>query len=1249
MKVIYIIGIILILTLPPISTGYSSQVLTGPANHAEDYNFTRLQPGAFPVNNSWIGFSTINMSSYSTAGIEEAAGGYGLTTSTFSYGSSTPSYLDISMRSNQSFRLKITFSWNYNNSLFYTGDQIILRNNNSKMIQYNLGPDYGNVLKISGNSNYTIGSQPSPSEVYTLDLYGNISSSKIYTNIVKGWNNTMHLPYILDTSSRYTGSGINIEIGGGFSNLTVYNVYLSNETTGFRIPQMKEWNNYGVTNISLPASLQVGSNSSIMPVVDWMDNSILYISNESTTSLRSYNFYNSTASTLYTFPVGTEGIVSAGDSVSAFFLLQDSGKYLLATVNYTTGKVALVAVNSTLSTQTFLIPDGPSVYIVNSNGSVTFVYRNSAVQTESTLSPPVSGELLSGGLSGSGISLVFMNATTGLISVLDYSSDGTVTKVTEYHAGLFDSTSPYQTANSPEPFTWFEINSSLKFPGTVEFIGNSSVPYVTDHNFSYLPSSGQYLALKDKGSVYLLSGSSLLKTPLSSNLEFVSFDSDLSHGMAITNGVATLYYTGGTPLSSSNISVSLQAITVVSGNASIRYSVNSNLAYILNASFGNMTLFPKSDYLNFSTRNIANGTYNLTLNATNIAGYCSETFQLVSVDNLVSTILLDPGNNSTVLQNSTIGVEVLGLDGPVLTSVSFDRNNSYVYSGNTFNVTVPDKSGNFTLSLTTTDQYGVSRYYHYFYQVVALGHISGKTDVSPYSFLRTGNFNLSWSRTDFSSGYNVTISSSRTRYSYNVTENYTRVDLPSGAYSLVISATLLNSSKISVVQENFTVQDFNPLLTVNRTEGSYFSFSGNSANSSLYVKAYSNVSGTFWINVSRNGTPESEQSGKGSFFSDVLNGSSTFFRQNGLYTVNITDQEMSGREVYTSFSILVNNTIPIAPLRENRLYYNITDATLPLVDQKNVTYQFTYPNNSSKISLPEGDPVVKLHSTVTDIIVYAVSKWGNFNSSAVQIVYFSGKPEINLNLSETTLIWNNTVTVGYSISDPVNLTGVSLNVNNITLNLSSGTKGTIGYRLSNDGYYNISMSVSDICGNSNTTQPITVVCDYYPKIVSIGQEIGMLMGIAHVSSILTGNHLQSVNLSWKIDGRSVSRSSGFWTLLMPGSHNITLTASAHGVSVVSTRTVFTFGMVPEIITGLLVVLYFSYRNYSGSRNVTRAREFIIRNSGKRRSEIYALSRKEKINRKTVTEVIQNMVSEEIVVLAPDPDGNLFILKLDDRD
>lgn len=1244
MKLIYIIGIILILTFPSISTGYSSAQTSAPASSSMEYNFSSLIPGSFPANMSWIGFSVLNSSASSSVQVSNANAGTGLTVSTVNYGNSNDTYLDIRIDSGYGFNLKLTFSWNYNNSVFYTGDNLILENRNQTMLHYQLGPDYGNNLYLNANTSVNLGAEPNPFNAYTLDIAGNQSSGSIYTNVLQGWNESMHVPYVISAKNPYSGSGLNILIGGASSNLTLYNLYLGNGTLDFAVPVASIETGLSSTNFTAPSGLTVDSNSSFLPVADWIDNSLLFWSKTSPGSIEAYNFYNQSVYTLFSFPNGSEGLVSAGDNNAAFFLIRENSGNVLYEYNFTTGSVASNCLNSNTSGRAWMIPDGNSVYILYSNGSVTLMNSNESWQVSTWNATTSLGLPVSGGISANNLLVSFFNSTTGNISVLSYGVSGKHVIVEQYSTRIFGSVEPAISTTHPEPFSLLEFNESTGTVISAMNYVNSTTTQIVTSNTQYIASSGNLIPYRIGNTVHLSSSNSDLLTNINPNSSFISFSENGSIGLSLQNRTLTVFHKSPSPYSGENITLALQPAGRVTGNVSIKYEVNSAVNYSIRASVGNLSIQPSGGYLNFTTSYLSNGTQELVVDVTDIAGYSASVVENITVDNYVASVAVNPIPGSKILVDSRMNIFISGLSGPITSVATFSGYGGGVFTGSEFNITAPSVSGNTTLFLNITDQYGRTLLYAFGYSVVSDNTSGFKTDISPDSYLKSGNLNLSWTGLSYVDFYSILITSYNHTFTYNESDNFTEIQIPSGNYGMAISAYFKNGTDSVMYTENFTVQTFNPELLVKKTQGYYFSFFGDSRNSTLSITADSNVSAVLWINVSRDSQFLITSKGRGNSLNLNLTSAYQQLSLNGIYVVNITAREMSGRENNTSFDFSVNKSVPNVPIQATTLYYNNSSATLPVYFEPDLKYSYTEGNSSSPIILDPSYPTINLTSLYTNVTVTSADPWGNYNSSSVELVYSQVLPVISIATNGRNFVWSKVVTVSYSVKDPVKLVSVSLYANNVSINETKLSDGSLRFTLQGDGTYNISIEALDICGNINTSRQIKVNSSYYPEISSVTTDISLFMGVAHITSVINGTELGSVNVSWEINSKVVSNQSTFWYLLLPGSYNISLVLTYHGKSVLVSRNESTFGFVPETAFLAAIAIFLFRRNYFGSKDENRIKEFITGRTGLSRNSLIAQSRKAGLSRHKLIKTLDKMVSEGELTLNRDPDGNLFVMK-----
>lgn len=1239
MKLIYIIGIILILTFPTTSTSHASPYYLNSVVQTGDYNFSLLQTGSFPANQSWIGFSVINGSSSSTVNIQNSTLYRGLRVSTYAYGTSSDTFLNMSLETGASFNLKITFSWNYNNSLFYTGNQVIVRENQTSLLNYDFGPDYGNNLYINGLNSSNIGPQPVNSSIYTLDISGNKSSNSIYTTIWSGWNSSMYVPYIVSSRTPYSGNGMSILVGGGFSNITLYNIFLDQKPAGFILPKKGNHISFKAQSLEPAQSLPGLLNGSSLPVVDMRDNSILYFSQAHNSTIYAYNYYSNATGVVAKIPASYTCVATFGNANRSYFLFSNSSESLLAVTDFNSFGTTFIHLNLSFSFPSYLITHDNYLYIVNSTGRVTVIGNT---DTPNTM-PGINGTVLAGGTDGNSLELTTYNETSREVASILYHPNGTDTLLGTYHlAPLNLAESPVRQHNSfPSATLEFDKTGTPEIAG---FMGSSSEPYLMDSGYSSIPSDGGFMALSNGSSVTLASLNYSIDTNLNPNSAFVYVSPNGSNGLSIQNNSVTLYSINSTPYSGNTVSISFQNPGVLSGNVSLPYSIGSSVNYTLKASIGNKSLFPENGFLNFSTSGIPNGSYELIITASNIAGYCSTVMYNVSIDNYEPTVTVNPVNHSTVLENSPVEVRISGLPGPVNTYATFADSTPYNFTGQQFNMSFPYHTGNALLYLNITDQFGVTRHFQFFYSVEGVNTTGYHTNIPDNAYLSSGELNISWTPAQFVSFYSIALDSAHASYFRNTTLNYTGFNLPSGQYSLSISAILLNYSTVRLVGENFTVQSFNPNLTVKRSPGTYFSFFGDSRNDSLYLNASSNVSGTFFANFTIMGKTVLSDTGKGTSFSYLADSLDRPFLTNGNYLSTLTFRDQSGMETNYYFNFSVNNTIPDSPILNSTLYYNTTGINLPVRFSANETYAYYYGNGKPGGLLAPGEQSVTIPGIRETLTVVATTIWGNTNYSSVTLIHSDSSPQIQMTTGGTDYIWNNSLKVSYVVSDPVNLSFVHINVDNHTVSESQKKSGTVNVTLNEDGNFTLVVTATDLCGNANASDTNTVVCQYYPHISRITTSIRMFMGISQISSDIAGTYLQSVNLTWQVDGINVSRSSDFWSLLMPGQHTVKLFVAYHHTTQVVTHHVFTFGFVPEALAAISSVLLTLYRSYSGKDDPVKAETMIRNNLGKSRKEIYSIAGKSHVRRKTVGSTLDILVSDGEVSLMTDPDGIVYVME-----
>ncbi len=1244
MRLSVIIGIILILVIP--TTGMSLTVpsvqQTGYSSY--DYNFTGMQNDAFPSNRSWIGFSAVNLTSPSAIGIENGHGFRGLQVSTYGYNGAADQFLNLSFRPSSQFSLRITFSWNYNNSVLSTGNHVEMGDNGSQIMGYKFGPLYNKATYLLGKESCNLGPDPTAANFYTLGIAWTGKSELLYSNIMQGWNMTMNLPYTVYPGYPFAGPNFNLLLGGIYSNITIYNIFLNSSAGNFFTPSLGTAINYSQESV-IPDFTGITPNGpNWLPVVDQPVNSLLYFGNSTAPGIFAYNYYKNTSSEISALPVGFGEITSLSTSENAYFLSSNKTGSILTLVNLSSFQLSQLSMNMTFWPGTHLLSFDNNVTILRRNGS-SITIMDSGGRFYQTFSHERNlGTLVSFNTSGLKPTISFLNKNETEISKFFLNSNGTLSSAGHYDDVLFDTSSLFRTENDSLPYIVQNLNISTGYNETVVVGTGLTAPMVQTGYYTFVKTSGNTILLQGNNATFAESGTSIIKTNIGIGSNFAYVSENLSFGLSVKGNELYLYYSGNGPFSGNNITLSFDPPKVIGGNVSLPYTIHSSLNYSVQASIGNLSLAPSSGYLNFSSQLLPNGTYPISLTAENIAGYSSTVERNISVDNFLPEILISPANNSNVLENSDLCLNITGLNGPVKSTVHFSGTSLENFSGTFIATHFPSLTGNVTLSLNVTDEFGVSRQYTYSFQILNISSTGYSTNIKPDSFLRNGNLNITWTPVEFLQYYQISVVSNSTSFARNTTHNYTAIMLSSGSYSLVVKALLDNSSLITLANENFTIQSFNPSLNLSYTEDNYFSFFGDSRNDTLNLTATTNVSVNFILNLTEGNKIVFQSTGSGNTFSVQFNSSYYFLRNNGIYNANITAKEESGRISWGIFNFSVNNTVPPLPVDYNHFYTNNSSPSIKITSDKYENSSYFYSNGTFGGYFVDSQSSIKLTGLVTKIIIHGTNAWGNTVQSNVTITESSRIPVIDLDVNPTRLVWNNTLQLHYEILDPVNLSTVSIILGNTTIANTTAKSGEVNYTLKADGNYTVEIYARDLCGNFNKSETGGIVCLYYPSIERLAPSIGMFMGLAQLNANIRGKDLEAVNYTWFIDGSPVSHSRSFFTILMPGEYNITLSVSYHTTTVESVHHVFTPGFVPEASLALLIGSILIYRRYGGSKDHEMAIALIMENLGKSKSEIYSIARKEKISIVTVEYAIKDMSSSGDISLLPDPDGVVYVMQ-----
>lgn len=1242
MRRLFIIGILVIIMATPFSPGSGKPLSPSTLSGSQrDLNFTSYNIGAYPANLSWINFHNVTQNQDTKILVENSGYGRGLLVSTYAYRSMSNSYLDMEMGLFPNFTIKITFTWAENNSYSQTGENIMVEQGSGNVLQYKFGSNYNNSLYLTGRNTDNLGPEPPALKLYTLQISGSEQNGAVYAGIISGFNQTAHTPVLLNHSYSCNDKNYSILFGGGFSNLTIFNIYLGSTVSGFNTVRNGQPENYRETNISSVNFSGLNQELFARPLVDWQDNTLLYATQKNGSQLYSYNFFNNTKTHIMSLGSSQKLISTAGTVYNGYFLIENSPGTILEIYNYTTGLLKHYDLNVELGESSRVYPSSNEVYLQSANGTLTLFNTTSAeVVAKWSINPDLYP--VQSWAQGTSLMSEFYSNSTGVLSTIEVCQNGTMENLSSIQLGEVDLLPSFANGNSSGLASSSSLISGGHFVSFYALAGESNAPYVMDSNFTMAGNSGADFFVQNQSGVYVQEQGFLNLTNVKMNSQFISFNNNLTRGLSVYNSTITLYSTSNETFSPDNLSLSISLPNVLRNKVTLTYAVQSNVNYTMKATLGNVSLQPLDGLINISTARFDNGTYVFSFSATNIAGYSSTYEKTVSIDNYKPSIEAQPGNGSVLLSGSQITFGIDNITGVVYITISGPNNLSLRYSGYAFNVTTPGISGFFNLTIKIVDQFGLSYNYTYTFQIDLLNTSGYTTSIIPNSYLPYGDINLSWTRATFATGYNVTIGSNNYQSSLGTVDNFTRLNLGSGHFTLYVNATGSSGAWTQLVKEFFTVQEFNPSLTVNRTSGTYFSFYGNSPNDSLSIRARTNVTSRFWLNSTGPESSDTMYSGNGTYMNFTMNSGLGLFRSNGEFNITVAAMERSGRESTYHFMISVNNSVPALTEGNLTLYFNTSYAHLPVEFLSNTTYWYNSQGNLQNNTALSA-PYLHLGNLTTNIILNAESRWGNWNRTYFRIIYSTESPEISFQVTPNQLVWSRNFTVAYRVNDPVNLSKVVLEVNNNTRLLSPTTNGKLNYSIGRDGTFNFTLEVSDLCGNRNISNTLDVRSSYFPEIMSIKPEISVFMGIAHFSAGLTGKNLESVNLSWSTGGKLVGSGGSLWIYILPGSHTYVLTLKYHSTTISREKKVFTLGFLPELAVFIASFAILLYRKYSGKPDSLMTRELISSNIGKSLREIRRIARKSGIRAGTVTETIEAMQKSNEVLLLKDPDGVAYLM------
>lgn len=1246
-----LIVILVILLLFPISTRSANAI---PVQYVQTsittYNFSGYSVGAYPVNKTWITFSTINNGSYFNDQVTSTSLGNGL--DVFTTDQSQSSYLEINVSTFSRLTLNINFSWNSYGYYGFTQDNMEFYSGSNSLFGLSFGPlkSFDTYLTNASGS-WTLGSEPTPYSEVTLSVSFNSSTPGIAEMSIKeAGQNITAFPVKVGFKSPL-GSALSIRIGGMYSNETLYSISEDNSAPG-NLSSYAGRLSYNNTSFSTVSGFAPDASSVVTPFMDSNLNSVIYYS--SNDRIVSYDYYNSSFHNVSgNFPNLSGGMLFGGSII----YWQMNGSLKLYRLEPGNLSISELKTGIVLSGQVYALFSGPYVLFYNLSGAFAKYDFSSNSTTDFSVSDY--------GTNLSGFRILTTSLRNSTLSVNGYSNSTRHLFYLKFNFTSLSLTSEHETNFSfltdgitPESYgqydsgltSMFNVSDNLT-QSYLESQGGNIYSSPGNTSFeSILFSSSSYSLVLWQNSIYILSSDGSLRdtgAETSSTHVQVSADSNLSHVLILSNSEINVFYSGSSlPLSTSQIRISGKPSYLLRGMSYVNITVESSLYYTIRLQTYNLSVeLQNSTSFHINSSYLPGGVNTAFINATNRAGFTSTIVTELDVDNAVPDLKVSNKNGSyissdameTYAANDSLGVKSVNIS-------YLSENMTFTSANGTFFLDSGNRTGMVNLSIQVVDGFGLKFSFSYTYDVIGLS-LGTVLNVGNGEYLNSTTLNLSWPVEENATQYTVFLTSSNKTKKVSTDLNHTLLNLVEGYQSIRLNATLLDGNEEILTEVNVTVIAYSPAINISGLPSGVYSFFGNSNHDVFSATISTNITATLQATIT--GPGRQVLYNLTSENSLLFNTSSILkkFNENGNYSVSVSATSLSGTESDMTFHIMVNNTIPSSPVLNGTAFYtnmsvehiglNAAGGTyysaVLLSGSKKETVNYTSLND---LHLPFGTGEYTLNVTADSIS-------GNHNYSMARIYYYTASPEVKYSLTENLTIRNYTF-FNYTVSDNVPVKNVTLVVNGTAETLQA-PNGSVRIVFQKNGIYNISLQVSDLSGNRNTTGNDTVTVSYYIHLISPEIESYKSGGIWHFSLSSRGNGLSRVQVEWYINGKPTSDKLNFTHSLGYGSNTITAMIKYQGKSEKLEKKIMVVGLIPYIAIPGAIASFMIYRTYGTNRDADTIRQTILGNIGRPVKDAIAEGRHKRIPSGRIKNQIQKLQKEGKISIGRDPDRKEFIM------
>ncbi|WP_393971142.1 hypothetical protein OXIME_001398 [Oxyplasma meridianum] len=1207
------------------------------------YDFSSLSVGSIPVGNSWVDFKTVNNTPNFAYYIKSTS--YGNALHIVSSSDSVRSYLDMQINYSMPVSLSFYFMWNDSSPKLYSFDHILFMEGGADAFEYSFGVKNDSMCSVFNTSrDGTVSSiVPMHNDIYKASASFDPSLGEMTFELRN--ENTGHIsfPMFFNGITTEKNSNVSVLFGGLISAIYVYNITVE-KNLDTELPENTAGNIQYISNYSIISSenRSYGGNQT-HPFLDIPLNTVIYVLENG--SIEGYNYFEHLSYIISRYTMGSFQYIETlqyGHTYEVLWfqngslIVQDIDTLTLAVENKTfsgdfSGFSSLIVSNTTI-----LYNSSGYIYVINTSES---------------------GGILSTHILPDGYTV--MTVSQGNDSLYFSSTDGM--RIVDYKVGLPSlSFSVIGQNNLSNYWVKFKLVSYVEgnygsmmeirpdgFILDSDLLTPSGQVYYIPGGFSALSSGSSSTLLSNGTCTFILIGNRTYNTDvdLPSGIEAVYFSSNGTFGVDIAGDRITIYHVDADYFSDYHDRINRIAIYKDEG---FIFNVTSFVPYTITSTLGNRTFITgEGDFLPFNLSAARSGDKVLKSLIHNIAGYSFYFNYSFIVDNGIPYVNITPSSGSYIPQNASFNVTVTDSVPVDYVNVTF-LNQTKTYYDSSF--VISPKLYNFTGVLNVTVfikddlDYNFTRYFVFNVMNETVNGFSW--NLNSQNYLSSDNLSIKWVPVANTTEYSIKFSGD-IEETFITQSDQLNVSLPNGNYSVVMHGQLRDGISIVLGISNITVITYRPEIIIQAENETYYSFHGNSPNSTFHMVVASNITSEIAV---EGFLPDNTSflSLHGNSRVQIAIGRNFTYSFNGIYRFLIRSQSQSGTLNSTVFSIRVNNTVPEFPSFPTTTYTNRTSIELPFNIAAGLDYSANITQNgillksesiTGKIfNLSAGQGVYSIHFT-------AYSRSGNHASSQMVIYFYYNPPALSMHISNVKLVYSNFTSLNYEINDSVPLVNLTLHENNITEALpAANDSGTIRIDFAKNGNYSFFLTAVDRCGNFNSSKPENVSVKYYDRITGSDIRINIFGNSARLEGLEMGNYSHNLQFAWYLNGKYEGNSSTINLNLPYGYSNVTLIVYYNGKMLEVNKRVLVVGWIPEIAALVSVAGIFTMRTFRIRRKLKSGIDLVLNNRGKSVKEVVKAGKNMGIPGSAVKKAVWKLASAGEISFDRDLDNNLYIRK-----